>query len=141
MDELDDGDERVRVGRVVHADDRGGGVVLPELDAALERARLDRLLLQTRELRVPHLDHGGGEAFPDLVMTPEFVIAEGDMVAARWTIRGTQHGQWAGVAASGRQIEFTGVNIFRIENDQITAIWNNPTNTAKYTIALTVWPL
>src|ERR1041385_9294620 len=55
VDELDDGDERVCVGRVVDADDRGRGVVPFDLDAALECDRLDGLL-QLRELRVLRLD-------------------------------------------------------------------------------------
>jgi predicted ester cyclase len=53
------------------------------------------------------------EAFPDLQWRIDLLLAEGDLVAARWTASGTHNGPWAGVAPTLRRAEFSGVNIFR----------------------------
>src|SRR6266498_4944915 len=50
-------------------------------------------------------------AFPDLHMTIEFLVAEGDLVVARWQTQGTHTGAWAGVAPTGRAITMIGINI------------------------------
>ena len=64
-------------------------------------------------------------AFPDLAFAPDIVIAEGDLVAARWTASGTHRGGWGTVEPSGRRVEFCGVNIFRIEGGKVVEIWNH----------------
>jgi len=43
-------------------------------------------------------------SFPDLSFTIETMIAEGDMVAERTTLRGTHLGKFMGVAATGKQV-------------------------------------
>jgi predicted ester cyclase len=55
------------------------------------------------------------DAFPDLRFTAEDIIAEGDKVAARYTMRGTHHGEFMGVAPTGNRIEVTGIDIVRFE--------------------------
>ncbi len=42
--------------------------------------------------------------FPDLNLTIETIIAEGDRVAERVTIRGTHRGDFLGVPATGKQV-------------------------------------
>lgn len=64
-------------------------------------------------------------AFPDLRLEVDLVIAEGDMVAARWTSSGTNTGPWGPVAPTGRQARFCGVNIFRIRDGKVVEIWNH----------------
>ena len=64
-------------------------------------------------------------AFPDLRMTIDLVIAEGDMIAARWTTEGTNTGQWGNVPPTGKRARFSGVNIFRIENGKVVELWNH----------------
>jgi steroid delta-isomerase-like uncharacterized protein len=64
-------------------------------------------------------------AFPDLVFVPELLIAEGDYVAARWTASGTHLGSWGTVAPSGERVQFSGVNIFRINEGKVVEIWNH----------------
>ena len=58
-------------------------------------------------------------------MTIDFMVAEGDMVVARWTIRGTNNGEWMGKAATGKSVEFTGVNIFRFAKGKVVELWNH----------------
>lgn len=57
-------------------------------------------------------------AFSDLRMTLDLVLAEGDLVAARWTTTGTHSGSWGGVEPTGRAVTFSGVNIFRFTERQ-----------------------
>jgi steroid delta-isomerase-like uncharacterized protein len=65
-------------------------------------------------------------AFPDLQWRIDLLLAEGDLVAARWTASGTHSGPWAGVAPTGRRAEFSGVNIFRFGPDEkVAEIWNH----------------
>jgi len=64
-------------------------------------------------------------AFPDLVYTLDLLLAEGDLVAARWTMEGTNTGQWGDVPPSGKHIQFSGVNIFRFAGGKVVEIWNH----------------
>ncbi|HEX2180865.1 MAG TPA: ester cyclase [Rubrobacteraceae bacterium] len=61
--------------------------------------------------------------FPDVVSTIEDLIAEGDMVAARWSSRATHLGEYAGVAPTGNEVEFTGISVYRIEGGRIAESW------------------
>ncbi len=64
-------------------------------------------------------------AFPDLHATIEDMIAEGDTVAARITVRGTHGGEYQGIAPTGRPMARPGIYIVRIENGMIVESWNN----------------
>jgi predicted ester cyclase len=65
-------------------------------------------------------------AFPDLQWRVDLLLAEGDLVAARWTASGTHSGQWGEVAPTGRRAEFSGVNIFRFgPTGEVVEIWNH----------------
>lgn len=67
------------------------------------------------------------QAFPDLKVTIEDIVAEGDRVAvrARWT--GTHRGTFPRmpVPVAGRQFSFTGMVFWRIRDDQIVERWAN----------------
>jgi steroid delta-isomerase-like uncharacterized protein len=52
-------------------------------------------------------------------------IAEADNVVLRWSVTGTQRGEFFGHPASGRTIEVSGINIFRIVHGKIQEIWVN----------------
>jgi predicted ester cyclase len=52
-------------------------------------------------------------AFPDLHITVEDMIAEGDKVATRETLRGTHKGDLMGIAATGKKVTFSGTVIIR----------------------------
>jgi steroid delta-isomerase-like uncharacterized protein len=64
-------------------------------------------------------------AFPDLRMQVDLILAEGDLVAARWTTEGTNVGAWVGRAPTGRRARFSGVNIFRISGGEVVELWNH----------------
>jgi steroid delta-isomerase-like uncharacterized protein len=63
-------------------------------------------------------------AFPDVRLKLEALVAEGDLVAARWTMFGTNRGAWGDVPPTGRTVRFSGVNFFRIADNRIAEIWN-----------------
>ena len=66
------------------------------------------------------------EGVPDLTITVEEQIAEGDKVATRWTARGTQEGELMGIEPTGRAATVTGITIQRFdEHGQIVEGWTN----------------
>ena len=69
--------------------------------------------------------HTFKNAFPDIEVIVEDAIAEGDMVAARCTVRGRHQGHTLGFAATNRAVEFTGLCIARCRAGQIVEAWNN----------------
>jgi steroid delta-isomerase-like uncharacterized protein len=64
-------------------------------------------------------------AFPDIEVVVEDTIAEGDLVAARCSVRGRHTGDHLGVAASNAPVQFTGMAIVRIKDGKIVEAWNN----------------
>jgi steroid delta-isomerase-like uncharacterized protein len=64
-------------------------------------------------------------AFPDLRMTVDLIVAEDDLVAARWTTSGTHTGPWADVAATGAHVTFSGMNVFRFHDGKVVELWNH----------------
>ena len=58
-------------------------------------------------------------SFPDLRLTVDEQIAEGDRVCTRWTARGTHEGDFFGVAPTHKQATVTGVTIERIHDGKI----------------------
>jgi predicted ester cyclase len=61
--------------------------------------------------------------FPDGRITVDDQIAEGDKVASRWTGRGTNTGEIAGIGATGKEITVMGLTISRIEGGQVVEEW------------------
>lgn len=62
-------------------------------------------------------------AFPDLHSTIETEVAEGDMVALRTTMSGTQAGEWQGIPATGRKISWPIMVFNRFENGKVVEGW------------------
>ena len=58
-------------------------------------------------------------AFPDVTLSINEQIAEGDKVVTHWTARGTHQGELMGVPATGKQVTVQGVVISRIENGKL----------------------
>ena len=65
------------------------------------------------------------QAFPNIRIDIEDMIAEGDKVAARCSVRGKHEGDFMGTAATQAPVEITGIAIVRIENGKIVEAWNN----------------
>ena len=63
-------------------------------------------------------------AVPDLTYTVEDQVVEGDKVVSRYTVSGTHQGEFFGVAATGKRIEMTGINIDRFdESGKLVEEW------------------
>jgi steroid delta-isomerase-like uncharacterized protein len=69
------------------------------------------------------VDHGWRAAFPDLELTIEREIAEGDFVTVVWRGRGTNTGTRNGLNATGKTAEGRGISIFRVEDGRIKEEW------------------
>jgi steroid delta-isomerase-like uncharacterized protein len=69
------------------------------------------------------------DAFPDQSATVEDVIAEGDKVVSRYTVRGTHQGETEELGPpTGRQIEFEGITLYRFEGDKLVEVWDRYDN-------------
>jgi steroid delta-isomerase-like uncharacterized protein len=64
-------------------------------------------------------------AFPDVRMTIEDVIEQGDRVVTRWTATGTHDGELNGLAPTGKTVTVTGMSIDRITAGRIAESWVN----------------
>ncbi len=62
---------------------------------------------------------GVRQTYPDLRLSVEQQIAEGDWVVTRVTARGTHLGSWLGMKPTGKTVEITGVNVDRIVDGRI----------------------
>ena len=62
-------------------------------------------------------------AFPDLHMTVEDQVGEGDKVASRFTTRGTQRGELFGVPPSGQEVVYSTIDIARFAGGKIVERW------------------
>jgi predicted ester cyclase len=102
--ELDVADEVLEEGYVMH----GLGVELPPGPGGF------KLFVSTYRT-----------AFPDVQMTVEDQIAEGDMAVTRWTARGTHRGELMGIPATGNEIEVMGMAMGRAAGDKMVEGWTN----------------
>ncbi|HEY7479504.1 MAG TPA: ester cyclase [Gemmatimonadales bacterium] len=66
-----------------------------------------------------------GTGFPDMSIALDALVAEGDLVAKRWTFRGTHTGEYMGLPASGKRAVMAGVTIYRIQGGQVRETWWN----------------
>lgn len=62
-------------------------------------------------------------AFPDLVVTIEDSIVEGDRIAMRQSFSGTHEGEFMGVEPTGNEVESTSLLICRVEDGKIAETW------------------
>jgi len=62
---------------------------------------------------------GVRNTYPDLHITIEQQISEGEWVVSCITARGTHQGEWIGIAPTHRQVVFTGVNVDRVVDGKI----------------------
>jgi predicted ester cyclase len=64
------------------------------------------------------------KAFPDIVMTIEDQVAEGDKVVNRFTFTGTHEGEFMGIAPTGKSFKFSGINIQVIVDGKFIEGWS-----------------
>jgi len=64
-------------------------------------------------------------AFPDLQMSVADIVSEGESAAVRWEVAGTHNGSLAGIAATGRPHNITGMNFCRIVDGKFVEAWGN----------------
>ena len=64
-------------------------------------------------------------AFPDLRLTIEDEITEGDRVVTRFTGHGTHKGSLMGIPPTGKRVTITAIDILRFENGRIAEHWGN----------------
>jgi steroid delta-isomerase-like uncharacterized protein len=62
-------------------------------------------------------------AFPDLHVTVEDVVAEGDKVVSRNSVTGTHQGDYMGLPATGRPVAYNEIFIFRFVDGRIAETW------------------
>jgi steroid delta-isomerase-like uncharacterized protein len=62
-------------------------------------------------------------AFPDLHVTVEDLIAEGDKVVSRNTVTGTHRGEYMGIPPTGRTVTYNEIFIFRFVNARVAETW------------------
>ena len=64
-------------------------------------------------------------ALPDAQITIEDMLADEDKVVTRWTLRGTQHGEFMGVAPTRKEVIVTGIIVDRFVNGKVVEAWEN----------------
>ncbi|MFC6896960.1 ester cyclase [Nonomuraea dietziae] len=62
-------------------------------------------------------------AFPDIHVTVEDVIAEGDKVVCRNTVTGTHQGEYMGLPPTGKSITYSEIFIVRFADGRFAEIW------------------
>lgn len=116
---------------------RNEAVVRRLLEEVFNRGRTDLLteLIATDHIgHDPFGDHYGPEglriavaeyreAFPDLQMTVEDLVADGDRVVHRFTLRGTHAGPFMGIPPTGQVVTVTGIAIDRLADAKVAESW------------------
>jgi len=64
------------------------------------------------------------EAFPDVRIVVEDMVAEGDKVAFRWSATATHRGISLGFEPTNRDVRFEGMGIIRVESGKLVEGWN-----------------
>jgi steroid delta-isomerase-like uncharacterized protein len=64
------------------------------------------------------------DAFPDIRVTVEATIENGDDVVVRWSARGTHQGDGLGIPASRKPASFRGMSWMHFANGQVVEGWD-----------------
>ncbi len=62
-------------------------------------------------------------AFPDVALTFDDVIQEGDRVAIRYQVAMTQRGEFQGIPPTGKRVTMTGITILRFAEGKVVERW------------------
>ena len=63
-------------------------------------------------------------AYPDLKVTVEDTLVDGDKIAVRCKVTGSHAGEGIGVSPTNQPVEFTGMVIVRVKDGKIVEAWN-----------------
>ncbi len=66
--------------------------------------------------------NGITEAFPDVQIIADDMFAHNDKVALRWTFKGTHHGTFQQVPATGKEVTWKGIDIYTITDGKIASL-------------------
>ena len=83
---------------------------------------IDTFFAPDMQERVRGFLTGSNDPFPDGREEIQDLVAEGNMVMARWIFHGTHQGEFMGIAPTGKPVEITGYGTYRLENEQI--VWD-----------------
>lgn len=83
---------------------------------------LGKFIAESDSTLIQHI-LGTEAAFPKYGFLAEDVVAADDKVVVRFTIRGTQHGAFMGIPATGKAIQVPAIIIYRIQNGKIAEHW------------------
>ena len=103
---------------------QGNTAVFDELLAVGFRAHDPSMLIQGPEA-FKQFSVTYRTAFPDIHFTIEDQIAEGELVATRWTGTGTHQGPLMGIPPSGKRVSITGMTITHFASGKATESWGN----------------
>jgi steroid delta-isomerase-like uncharacterized protein len=67
-------------------------------------------------------------AFPDIHVTTDLLVAEGDKVTKVWTVHCTSKGDFMGIPATGKAMVVKGIEVFRIADGKIAELWASMDN-------------
>jgi steroid delta-isomerase-like uncharacterized protein len=96
---------------------------------------IDEFIAPDAVIRTPlPIDATGAEAlkqiwamllriYPDIHLTVEDLIAEGDKVVGRTTVTGTHQGEFMGVAATGNSVTYNEMFMFRFADGRVVETW------------------
>jgi steroid delta-isomerase-like uncharacterized protein len=64
-------------------------------------------------------------AFPNARFAIENMVAEGERVAVRWTLRGTRQGGFMSLPPTGKEVTMSGITIYRLSGGKIAEARSN----------------
>ena len=111
VEEIQNGHQIDRIGEFFHPN------FINHLEGPEERSELNAV--ERAKLVFSHMF----AAFPDLSVTIQDQVAEGDKVVTHKIFRGTHHGDFMGLAPTGRPIEFAVIDILRLEHGKVAEHW------------------
>lgn len=97
----------------------------------------DELISSSIKLHDPAINHKDGlkafkeqqtiysTAFPDKKVRIEDIFTADDRVIVRWSVQATHKGELQGIAPTNKQINITGIAIYRFANGKVTEMWQN----------------
>ena len=106
-----------------------------EVNKERVRTLIDQVFNQGRTERLPEFFSDGmqaeaaglhkllTQAFPDLRVQIDDLVAEDDKVAARLTFEGTHQGPFRDFAPTGRPVSFGAIRIYQLAGGRVTASW------------------